>query len=129
MGIVGLDHVQLAAPAGSERQARAFYGRLLGLEEIDKPQALRARGGAWFRCGEQQLHIGIAADFSPARKAHPALLVGAGHLGGLAERLEANGAEVDWDTSLDPLQRFYTHDPWGNRIELIEGPQDATGDR
>jgi catechol 2,3-dioxygenase-like lactoylglutathione lyase family enzyme len=129
VGIVGVDHVQLAAPAGSEQQARDFYGRLLGLEEIDKPEPLRARGGAWFRCGEQQLHIGVTGDFIPAKKAHPALLVGAGQLEGLAERLEASGAEVDWDTSLDPLQRFYTHDPWGNRIELIEGPPDAGGPR
>jgi catechol 2,3-dioxygenase-like lactoylglutathione lyase family enzyme len=129
LSILGVDHVQLAAPAGSEQQARAFYGRLLGLEEIDKPEPLRARGGAWFRCGEQQLHIGIAGDFSPAIKAHPGLLVAAGQLETLAQRLEANGAEVDWDTSLDPLQRFYTHDPWGNRIELIEGPPSAPGDR
>jgi catechol 2,3-dioxygenase-like lactoylglutathione lyase family enzyme len=129
VGVVGVDHVQLAAPAGSEEQARAFYGRLLGLEEIDKPARLRARGGAWFRCGEQQLHIGIAAEFSPALKAHPGLLVAAGQLEALAEQLEANGAEVDWDMSLDPLQRFYTHDPWGNRIELIERPPVAAGER
>ena len=128
MGIVGLDHVQLAAPADSESQARAFYGTLLGLEEIAKPDSLQARGGAWFRCGEQQLHVGIAAEFSPALKAHPGLLVASGGLEELARRLEAAGAEVDWDTSLDPLQRFYTHDPWGNRIELIEGhPVPARG--
>jgi hypothetical protein len=45
-----------------------------------------------------------------------------GTLDVLAERLGADGAEVDWDAALDPVKRFYTHDPWGNRIELIERP-------
>lgn len=130
MEILGIDHVQLAAPAGSEEAARTFYGRALGLTEIEKPRALRARGGAWFRCGAHQLHVGIAERFTPAGKAHPALLVAAGRLVPLARRLEEHGAEVDWDESLDPLKRFYTHDPWGNRIELVEdkpAPQAADG--
>ncbi len=120
MEILGIDHVQLAAPAGSEGQAKAFYGAALGLDELEKPAPLRERGGAWFACGAQQLHVGVAEPFSPARKAHPALRVAAGHLEAMAERLESLGSEVDWDASLDPLKRFYTHDPWGNRIELIE---------
>jgi len=128
VAIVGVDHVQLAAPAGSEQQTRAFYGGLLGLEELAKPEPLRARGGAWFRCGSQQLHIGVADPFVPARKAHPGLLVAAGQLEALAERLEAGGAEVDWDSSLHPLKRFFTHDPWGNRIELVEDPPRAGSD-
>src|SRR5699024_2182119 len=73
--IAGLDHVQVAAPPGCEAEARAFYGRLLGLAELEKPPALAARGGAWFACGAQQLHVGVAADFTPATKAHPALAV------------------------------------------------------
>ncbi len=125
MGVTGIDHVQLAAPAGAEEQARAFYGELLGLEEIEKPEPLRGRGGAWFSCGAQQLHVGIEHPFAPALKAHPALLVGAGGLRALAQRLERGGAEVDWDSSLHPLQRLYTHDPWGNRIELVEAPPPA----
>lgn len=68
-----MDHVQVAAPRGCEDEARRFYGVLLGLEEIDKPEELRARGGVWFRCGEQQLHIGVEDGFAPAKKAHPAL--------------------------------------------------------
>lgn len=70
MGIVGLDHVQVASPRGCETEARRFYGTLLGLEEIDKPPELRARGGVWFRCGNQQLHIGVEDGFAPAQKAH-----------------------------------------------------------
>lgn len=71
----GIDHVQLAAPAGCEEQARAFFGTLLGMTEVPKPPNLAARGGVWFQCGSQQLHIGVQADFSPAKKAHPAFAV------------------------------------------------------
>jgi catechol 2,3-dioxygenase-like lactoylglutathione lyase family enzyme len=117
--IVGLDHVQVSAPSGSEGQARHFYGELLGLIEVEKPAPLRARGGVWFELGPQQLHVGIDAGFMPARKAHPALLVPADELDGLAERMEAAGAEVTWDRALSGIRRFYSHDPWGNRVELI----------
>jgi catechol 2,3-dioxygenase-like lactoylglutathione lyase family enzyme len=118
--VTGLDHVQVAAPPRCEAQARRFYGELLGLPELEKPPALRARGGAWFGCGSQQLHVGVEEPHVPARKAHPALLVAAGTLDALADRLMRAGAKLDWDDSLDRSRRFYTSDPWGNRIELLE---------
>jgi catechol 2,3-dioxygenase-like lactoylglutathione lyase family enzyme len=119
MSIVGLDHVQIAAPAGAEPAAREFFGVLLGLPEIEKPDALRGRGGAWFQVGAQQLHVGIEAEFAPARKAHPALRAPAAELDALAARLEAAGVPVTWDDALLPTRRFYAEDPWGNRLELI----------
>lgn len=119
MEVLGLDHVQLAAPAGCEDAARGFYGDLLGLTEIEKPLGLRARGGVWFRLGGQQLHIGVEEPFAPARKAHPALRVAAEELEPLAERLKASRAVVTWDKALPGIRRFYTEDPWGNRIELL----------
>jgi catechol 2,3-dioxygenase-like lactoylglutathione lyase family enzyme len=116
--IVGLDHVQLAAPAGCEEAARAFFGGILGLDEVQKPAVLRPRGGVWFALGgRQQLHVGVDEPHQPARKAHPALVVC--ELDVLAARLEAAGATVDWDGSLPGVRRFYTADPWGNRIELV----------
>lgn len=117
--IVGLDHVQLAAPSGCEEQAREFFGRVLGLHELAKPDALQGRGGVWFRIGAQELHIGVQEPFSPALKAHPALGVASEQLDALAARLSAAGANVVWDQSLDGKRRFYTQDPWGNRIELL----------
>jgi catechol 2,3-dioxygenase-like lactoylglutathione lyase family enzyme len=118
--ISGLDHVQVAAPPGCEAEARAFYGRLLGLEELEKPPALAARGGAWFACGAQQLHVGVDQGFTPAAKAHPALKVDhARALDALAERLTSAGAPVRWDDELPGVPRFYTEDPWGNRLELL----------
>jgi catechol 2,3-dioxygenase-like lactoylglutathione lyase family enzyme len=88
MGVVGLDHVQVAAPRGCEVEARRFYGTLLGLVEIEKPESLRERGGVWFHCGEQQLHVGVEEGFAPAQKAHPAIRVAPGELDVLAVRCE-----------------------------------------
>lgn len=113
--------MQVAAPAECEDAARRFYGELLGLSELEKPEALRGRGGVWFACGEHQLHVGIAADFSPATKAHPALRVALLDLDQLAKRLKEAGVEVYWDDAIPDVRRFYVADPWGNRIELIGG--------
>jgi catechol 2,3-dioxygenase-like lactoylglutathione lyase family enzyme len=121
MDIVGIDHVQVAAPAGCETDARRFFGDLLGLPEVEKPPALRGRGGVWFSLGPQQLHIGVQEPFAPAVKAHPAFSVRRGQLESLAARLADGGARVTWDDSLPGVRRFFTDDPWGNRFELLEG--------
>jgi catechol 2,3-dioxygenase-like lactoylglutathione lyase family enzyme len=73
--VTQIEHIQIAAPQGCEAAARDFYGAVLGPKEIVKPAALQARGGCWFECGAQQLHIGVERDFRPARKAHPAFAV------------------------------------------------------
>jgi catechol-2,3-dioxygenase len=120
--LTGLDHVQVAAPAGCEAAARRYYGELLGLAEIEKPEPLRSRGGAWFQLGGQQLHVGVDEAFAPALKAHPAIRVAdRSSLEALAERLAAGGFPVVWDHALAGAARFYSQDPWGNRIELLAG--------
>lgn len=116
---IELDHVQIAAPEGCEPAARRYFGELVGLAEVEKPEPLRARGGAWFALGERQLHVGVGRDFEPARKAHVALRVEAAELDALAERLAAAGAPVAWDDALPGERRFYSEDPWGNRIEFL----------
>ena len=119
-GVVGLDHVQVAAPAGCEQVARRFYGELLGLDEVAKPASLAAAGGVWFAWGAQGLHVGVAEDFAPAAKAHPGLRVAdMAALDELTERLRAAGAPVEPDNRLPGHRRFYTRDPWGNRLELL----------
>jgi catechol 2,3-dioxygenase-like lactoylglutathione lyase family enzyme len=115
--ITGLDHVQLAMPRGGEERARAFYGGLLGMEELAKPAPLAARGGCWFAAPGAQLHLGVEEPFAPARKAHPALLVG--DLEGLAARLRAAGVALKEDDAALGRRRLYAEDPFGNRLELI----------
>jgi catechol 2,3-dioxygenase-like lactoylglutathione lyase family enzyme len=116
--IVGLDHVQLAMPAGQEHVARAFYTDVLGLAEEAKPANLELRGGVWFRNDAIRLHLGVEAEFRAARKAHPALLVRG--LGELGARCRAAGFEPVADEPLPGFDRFYIFDPFGNRLELLE---------
>lgn len=120
--MIELDHVQIAAPPGCEAEARRFFGDLLGMRELEKPEPLRSRGGAWFALGDRQLHIGVETPFAPSLKAHPGFRVDAAELDALAQRLAAAGAPVDWDDSLPGVRRLYTADPWGNRLELLTGP-------
>jgi catechol 2,3-dioxygenase-like lactoylglutathione lyase family enzyme len=121
--LIKLDHVQLAAPPGCEADARRFFGELLGLDELEKPEPLRSRGGVWFALSDGgQLHVGVEEPFAPAEKAHPAFRLTAAELDELAKRLEAAGERVEWDDSLPGVRRFYTADPWGNRLELLAIP-------
>ncbi|WP_413807559.1 VOC family protein [Streptomyces sp. OE57] len=116
--ITALDHVQLAAPPGSESALRAYYGEVLGMTEAPKPAALAANGGLWFARGPVQLHLGIDPDFRPSRKAHPGLRVVG--IEAFATRLAGHGAEVVWDEKLPGHRRFYSEDPVGNRLEFLE---------
>jgi len=118
--VVGLDHVQLAMPAGDEDRAEAFYSGVLGLGRLVKPEPLAARGAAGFSNGAVTVHLGVEADFRPARKAHPALVVRG--LGVLCDRLVAAGHEVRPDHELAGVERCFVDDPFGNRIELIGAP-------
>lgn len=118
VGLAAVDHVQLAAPPGSEDRLRAYYTEVLGMTEIPKPPVLAARGGCWFAAGPVQLHLGVEEDFRPARKAHPGLRVTG--IEAFASRLEERGARVVWDGNLPGHRRFYSEDPVGNRLEFLE---------
>ncbi|UWP89542.1 VOC family protein [Aliiroseovarius crassostreae] len=118
MMLTALHHVQLAMPKGQEGQARRFYTDLLGLPERPKPARLSGRGGVWFEIGTLRLHLGVEEGFQPARKAHPALLCS--DLDALAARLEQAQIPVRRDHDLPGFRRFYTTDPFGNRIEILE---------
>lgn len=109
---------------GCEADARRFYGQLLGLPELPKPPALLARGGVWFAAGAQQIHVGVAQPFDPAVKAHPALRVAPGGLDELARRLADAGCPIRWDDDVPGVSRFFTDDPWGNRVELVEAGEE-----
>ena len=116
--ILGIDHVQLAMPAGGESKARAFYEQVLGLREIPKPPTLAGRGGVWFGNDAVQLHLGVEPDFLPARKAHPALLVD--ELDAIEAACKAAGFTPQRDGDLPSYSRFYVTDPFGNRLEFLQ---------
>jgi catechol 2,3-dioxygenase-like lactoylglutathione lyase family enzyme len=118
---VALHHMQLAMPRGREDAARAFYRDVLGMAEVDKPPVLAARGGAWFRSGGLELHLGVEDDFRPARKGHPGILVD--DLDAVARLLTDAGQHVAPDSELPGFRRFYAADPFGNRLEFLQPQQ------
>jgi catechol 2,3-dioxygenase-like lactoylglutathione lyase family enzyme len=113
-----LDHVQLAIPAGAERQCDEFYVTLLGFHELEKPPLLAARGGRWYQRDASILHLGVEANFLPAKKAHPALAVD--NYDELIARLVGAGVEIRPDESIPTTRRCHVDDPVGNRLELID---------
>jgi catechol 2,3-dioxygenase-like lactoylglutathione lyase family enzyme len=116
---IAIDHVQLVMPVGEEDRARGFYGGLLGMTEIAKPEELAKRGGCWFGSGSVQVHLGVETDFRPAKKAHPALRCA--DYDALTTRLRGGGVDVRDDNSIPAVRRCHVSDPFGNRIELVAG--------
>ncbi len=118
--VCAIDHVQIAMPAGGEAQARSFYSDLLGLEEVAKPPVLAARGGAWFERDSMRIHLGVDPSFKPASKAHVAFLVE--DLNAFSETIRTAGLPVRNDDAIEGVSRFFTEDPFGNRIEIMQTP-------
>jgi catechol 2,3-dioxygenase-like lactoylglutathione lyase family enzyme len=119
MRVVALEHVQLAMPEGGEAQARGFYSGVLGIPELPKPPHLAVRGGCWFEQGALKVHLGVEKAFQPAKKAHPAFVVE--DLPALKTKLAAAGFTPREDEPLEGYDRCYVDDPFGNRLELMEG--------
>jgi catechol 2,3-dioxygenase-like lactoylglutathione lyase family enzyme len=117
MTVYGIAHVQIPIPIGGEDAARSFYGSVLGMPEIPKPQSLLDRGGVWFECGRQELHCGVESA-APDTRRHPALLTD--DLDRIRVQLQRAGFEVNFDRDIPGYRRFYTRDPFGNRIEVMQ---------
>lgn len=113
-----LHHMQIAMPTDAEPQARAFYVDVLGMTEVPKPAAMAVRGGAWFRAGGVELHLGAEDGFRPDRKGHPGILVD--DLDDVAARLTGADVPVRWDDDFPGFRRIYAHDPFGNRMEFLQ---------
>ncbi len=130
MSIVSLQHVQMIIPAGMADEARRFYGELLDLAEMPRPQSLSdsGRAGAWYRIGDQELHLRFEADADGEPEMsdrHPAFVTN--DLDGLRSRLSAAGFELEEAIPIEGRARFFTRDPGGNRIEFLALAVDRAG--
>ena len=112
-----LDHVQVCIPRGAEGEAREFYGGLLGLEEVEKPEAIRKNGGMWYNVAGVQLHVGVEEVVAPSKR-HPAFEVE--DVEGARAFLERNNVRTKDEMPIPGMRRFSFIDPFGNRIELLE---------
>ena len=124
--MIALHHVQVSCPPGGEDAVRRFYGDGLGLSEVEKPESLRGRGGAWFRAYDvrggvsAELHVGVEDPVVVSAKAHPAFVVD--DLYAVAGSVAAAGGDVDWSErdSFAGYRRFHVRDPHGNRVEVLQ---------
>lgn len=116
--MIALDHIQIAIPKDGEAKARAFWCEGLGLAEIKKPEALKARGGLWLSLAGSELHLGVEEGFTPARKAHPGFAVD--DIDTIAARITATGQSPRWDDTIESRRRFFAEDPFGNRLEFLQ---------
>ncbi len=105
-------------PKGSEAIARSFYGGLLGLPEIPKPEPLRVRGGVWFDAGGFDVHVSVEEQ-RPGEDVYRHFGFECADVDGLRARLEAAGVRTE-DGRPAPWRRFFVRDPFGNRIEIHE---------
>lgn len=113
-----LSHVNVTMPAGSEDSARSFYGKLLGLPEISKPESIRARGGVWFNAGGLDIHVSVEENRAGLDvRWHFGLECADVEV--LRARLEKAGFKTE-NGRPAPWKRFFVNDPFGNRIEIHE---------
>ncbi len=112
-----LDHIQLCIPIGEEQKGREFYCGILGMEEIDKPDALKKNGGFWLQLKGFQIHIGTEVMIGHSKR-HPAFEVE--DLDDVRQYLDQLGVKIKEDGKTPGLNRFSIFDPWQNRIELLE---------
>ena len=118
MSIAGLHHVAIPYPVGADAKALAFYGGILGLTKLDKPAGLQRDGGLWFGLADgRQIHLQADPQFTPLTRPHPAFACE--DIEAIAAKLAEAGHSPRWDERWDGVKRFFTHDPFGNRLEFV----------
>jgi len=110
-----LDHVSIIVT--DVERARAFYAGVLGLAEIPRPKSFDFPG-AWFQVGPEVIHLLGQSQSDPRGRRHFCLWVADVHAA--AQHLAQQGLPVAWDTKykIDGVDRFFTEDPDGNRVEI-----------
>ena len=117
LGIIGIDHVQIAVPKAVEQECLSFYRTVMALPEIEKPEKLKSRGGAWFQISPTtQMHIGIDPETSPKSKRHICFLVA--DLAAAKTAAQSRKIPIEDEGTAEGLIRFFIRDPGGNRIEI-----------
>ncbi len=117
MAFLGYHHAQVSIPPGGEAEARRFYGTVLGMAECSLPASVAGRALIWFHVGDRTLHVAVEDGIDRRTKAHLAYEVD--DIAECRRRLAAAGAELVEQPTLAGFDRFHTHDPFGNRLELI----------
>ncbi len=116
-----IDHVQVTVPRSVEAEALRFYGSVLGLERITKPERLAANGGAWYRLGALEVHVSPEDDRAAGQESKRHVCYVVPDLKEAELELADQGIAVIPDCQpIAGWARFYVRDPGGNRIEIAQ---------
>ena len=115
--IAALHHVNVTVASELEAVTKEFYGSVLGLERVPKPEGTR-KSGAWYQIGAMQLHLSM--EDSPNNQSstrHICFTVS--DLGTAEKRFRDAGVQIIPDDRPGPgSPRFYVRDPGGNLLEI-----------
>jgi len=111
-----VQHVSLPRPPRSDEATRAFYGTLLGLEEIPAPSSLADLDVIWYRLGDAELHLFAEEPYPDRSRRHVCIEVD--DLDEVRARLVAAGYTPEDTIAIPGRPRFFCRDPFGNRIEF-----------
>jgi catechol 2,3-dioxygenase-like lactoylglutathione lyase family enzyme len=111
-----LDHCSILVT--NLEKARSFYVGVLGLKEIAKPRTFDFVV-IWFDLGNgQTLHLLQKPRPDTQSPRHFALTVR--NAKAAREHIRAHGIAMEETVEIPHCDRFFIHDPDGNRIELIQ---------
>ncbi len=115
-----IHHVNVTVPRSLETQTKHFYGVVMGMTEVPKPESSRGRGGAWYQLGQVQLHLSLEDGVDEhLSKRHVCYTVH--DLREAEDRFRQAGVEILPDDQPIPgWERFYVRDPGGNRLEIAQ---------
>jgi catechol 2,3-dioxygenase-like lactoylglutathione lyase family enzyme len=115
-----INHVTISVPAGEHAKVRHFYGEILGLEEIPRPDSLNAVYDLmWFKFLDILFHLDFTPPWTtPAENRHVAIEIQ--DLPSVRFYLEMQGATIREAVVMPDRDRFYLLDPFGNYFELLE---------
>jgi catechol 2,3-dioxygenase-like lactoylglutathione lyase family enzyme len=113
--VQGVNHVHITTPEELEDEVVEWYEDCLGLERLEKPEGTRQHG-AWFRAGDQQIHVSYD-EHNPPKDAHFGLVVD--DLNEVITVLRERGCHIEQAAIIPGRHRCYTRDPAGNRIEFL----------
>jgi catechol 2,3-dioxygenase-like lactoylglutathione lyase family enzyme len=114
-GITQIDHCSVVIT--DVERSRTFYHDVLGLKEIRKPRTFDFVV-VWFDLGNQHLHLLLREQPDTLSPRHFALRVR--DCAAARAYFQARGIATQETTPIPGADRFFIHDPDGNRIEIIQ---------
>ncbi len=124
MAALRLQHASVPMISGGNEKGRHFYGETLGLTEITPPEVLGTERFVWYTIGDSGDEIHLYTDDRGANSPGQHICIQVDDPVAVRQTLETRGYETSDTDAIPNRPRFFTHDPFGNRVEIsaILGP-------